>query len=345
MADNINYNKERGTHSFVSNQELAWHGLGKIVDGAMTSEEAIHLANLDYNVAKCKIAAIFPKGSNLKSKYINDARAIYRTDTFDIFGTASKRYEVVQNTDAFRFMDSIVGEGKAIFETAGALGKGETIFITAKLPYHIRINGNDVIENYLVVSNGHNGRTSLNIFLTPIRVVCANTLAVGLENNKFNISLRHTGSIHDKIADAREVLDISSTISDKMQETFKHLTSIKVNDNLIERYFNNVFLNADEINALAAKDVRFSKSEDISSRKKNIIHGVHDFYHNGVGQEGIVGSAFGAFSAVNGWMSNNKKFANETKRMESLVLGGQDFKTNNSALSLALTLDNDIWGT
>jgi len=339
MSDNIEYNKKRGTHSFVSHKELAWHGLGQTVQNAMTSEEAIQLANLDYEVAKDRVAVIFPEHSTPSAKYVPNTYGVYRTDTLDVFGVVSDKYEIVQNINAFGFMDSIVGKGKAIYETAGALGKGETIFITAKLPYHIRINGNDVIENYLVVSNGHDGRTSLNIFLTPIRVVCANTLAVGLENNKFKIKLRHTSSINDRLEDARNLLEVSSTITENMQHIFDHLLSTKVTDEAAEQYFNGIFLNDFELNSLATQDIKYDKSFDISTRKKNVITAVNKFYHVGVGQSNIMGTAYGVYNAVNGYLSNDKKYSSEAKRMESLVLGGSEFKLNNKALCNALNLE------
>jgi len=339
MADNINYNEERATHSFVSNKQLPWHRKGQIVDGAMTSEEAIILANLDYEVRKDKVAVILPPDAEKSAKFVPNTYATYRADTLAVFGIVSDRYEIVQNTNAFAFMDSIVGKGKAIYETAGALGEGETTFITAKLPYHITINGYDTIENYLVVSNGHDGKSSLNIFLTPIRVVCANTLAVGLQNNKFRINLRHTTSINSKLEQAKDILKISSTITEDMQETLTHLTNIKVDDKQAIKYFNGLFLNKDEIRRLAIEDVTFDKSSDISSRKKNVLKAVNKFYHTGVGQSKILGTGYGVYNAVNGYLSNDKKYANENKRMESLILGGSEFKLNNKALEAALALD------
>lgn len=334
MSANINYNEQLGRHSFVSNKEPAWHKLGTIVDHAMTSSEAIELAGLNYTVDTAKVAAVLKP----KPRYINNLNATYRTDTNDIFGVVSDKYEVVQNSRAFEFMDSIVGKDKAIYETAGALGLGETVFVTAKLPYYIKINGHDTIENYLVVSNGHDGKTSLNIFMTPIRVVCANTLAVGLENNKFRLKLRHTSNINSKLDDASKLLNISSSISNNMEKLFKSLANIKVEDEVAEQYFNTLFLTSDELNKLANENVSFSNSNELSGKKKKLLKNVNDFYRSGVGQSKIIGTAYGTYNAVNGYLSNDKNYTNDSKRMESLVLGGTDFKLNNKALILAKTL-------
>lgn len=338
MAHNINYNSKKGTYSFVSHKEKAWHGLGTIVNNAMTSAEAIELANLDYDIDTTVTAALFKDDDKTRAKVMPNNYAIYRTDTRDIFGTVTDRYQITQNRDVFKFMDSIVGEGKAIYETAGALGKGETVFITAKLPYYIRVNGHDTIENYLVVSNGHNGKTSLNIFLTPVRVVCENTLAVGLNNAKFNFSLRHTQGINDKLEDASQILEISKTITLDMQEKLKFLSTIKITDEKVDSYFKELVLSNAEMQQLLTADIKLNKAEFISTRKKNIINDLHKYYVIGVGQDGIQGTAYGAYNAINGYMSNVKKYKDNNAKMASLVLGGKEFTMNNKALQLATML-------
>lgn len=339
MSANINFNEKTNKHSFVSHKEIPWHRNGTVVEDAMTSAEAIELAGLNYTVDKAKVAAIFPKGVEPSGKYLYNTFATYRTDTYTPFGIVSDRYEIIQNSKAFEFMDSIVGKGKAIYETAGALGKGETVFITAKLPYYITINGEDTIENYLVVSNGHDGSSSLNIFLTPIRVVCANTLAVGLENNKFKIKLRHTTGISDRLDDARQLLNISSSITKNMQEVLTQLSKIKVTDEVAAKYFQSLILSKAELESLAKQEIKLKESAEISTRKKNIINSITDYYYKGIGQSDIIGTAYGAYNAVNGYLSNVKSITGD-KKMSSLVLGGTDFKLNNKALDLALTLDN-----
>ena len=130
MAHNLNFNKKTGTWSFASHLEKAWHGLGQVVEKAMTSEEAIKLANLDYQVEKAKVTF----EANNQPNVIDGYYATYRTDNNQYLGMVKSRYEIVQNTEAFGFFDSIIDEGEAIFETAGVLGNGERIFVTAKLP-------------------------------------------------------------------------------------------------------------------------------------------------------------------------------------------------------------------
>ena len=317
-----------------------WNSHGSNVTGAMTSKEAIELAELNYTVRKDRVAVILPKDAEKSAKYLPNICATYRTDTLDTFGVVSDKYEIVQNDKAFEFMDSIVGEGKAIFETAGAIGNGGKIFITAKLPYYIKINGYDTIENYLVISNGHDGKTSLNVFLTPIRIVCQNTMATAMRHSKFKLRMRHTTGIGTRLDDAKRVLDVSSALTSELETTLKHLTTIKVTDETVDKYVNTIFLTQNELFELAAQDINYVNSSTISTRKKNMITEVRKYYHTGVGQSKIRGTAYGAYNALNGYLSNVRSYINEDRKMEGLIMGGLEHKMNSNALDLALTLGN-----
>ena len=160
-----------------------------------------------------------------------------------------------------------------------------------------------------------------------------------MANNKFKVKLRHTGGITEKLDDAREILAISSSITEEMQELLQHLAKIKVKDETVEQYFNNLILNNTELTELAQQGLKYDKISTISTRKKNVLKSINRFYHTGVGQSGIQGTAYGAYNAVNGYLSNIKKYSSDNQ-MESLVLGGTDYKLNNKALDLALTLNN-----
>ncbi len=142
MAHNINSNEQTGNHSFFSVKEKAWHGLGKIVQEYPTSAEAIRFAGLDYTVEKRKLFTYDNENNNgnpdtdiiIPEIEVPNFYATLRTDTEQVLGVVGKDYEIVQNKDAFTFFDAIVGGEGIMYETAGALGKGERIFIAAKLP-------------------------------------------------------------------------------------------------------------------------------------------------------------------------------------------------------------------
>lgn len=154
MSANIHFNESTNEHSFFSLKEKAWHGLGQIIDRYPSSSEAIRFAGLDYEVVK---TPIYTKRLDLRiddqvsgnELAVPNYFATLRSDSNTPLGVVGKDYHIVQNKDAFIFFDSIVkGEG-IFYETAGALGKGERIFITAKLPGYIKVGTDDMIEKYL----------------------------------------------------------------------------------------------------------------------------------------------------------------------------------------------------
>lgn len=177
MAHQINFNKKKGTYSFAAHAEPAWHGLGQIVTNVMTAQQAISLANLDYEVGKANIQYYDEAGMPVQ---IDGVYSNYRKDNGAFLGLVKSRYEIVQNIDAFGFFDSIVDSGEAIYETAGALGNGERIFIMAKLPDDFEIGG-EKIKKYILLSNSHDGSSSVIAGMTNIRVVCNNTLQAALK--------------------------------------------------------------------------------------------------------------------------------------------------------------------
>jgi phage/plasmid-like protein (TIGR03299 family) len=184
MAHQINFNQKTGKNSFMSVKEKAWHGLGQIIDRYPTSSEAIEHAGLDYIVEKRPLFTYDTEnhlGDPENDIIIPEIEvpnffATVRADTEQVLGVVGNDYEVVQNRDAFSFFDAIVGGGDGIlYETAGALGNGERVFITAKLPDYIRVGVKDWIEQYLFLTTTHDGLGSITAAFTPIRIVCNNS--------------------------------------------------------------------------------------------------------------------------------------------------------------------------
>lgn len=181
---NINYNERTEKHSFFSVKQKAWHGLGQIISDYPTSAEALQYAGLDFAVEKRPLFTYSSDNFNgdaensiiIPEIEVPDFFATIRTDTEQPLGVVGKDYEVVQNVEAFSFFDEIVGASSGIlYETAGALGRGERIFITAKLPDYIKVGRKDCIEKYLFLTTSHDGTGSIIIAFTPIRIVCQNS--------------------------------------------------------------------------------------------------------------------------------------------------------------------------
>jgi phage/plasmid-like protein (TIGR03299 family) len=318
--------------SFFTVKEPAWHGLGKVLDKCPTSEEAIKLAKLDYEVKLAKIYAEIA-GSH---KEVEDKYATYRTDTNHIFGVVGSKYEVVQNQHAFDFFDAIVGEGEAIYETAGALGHGETIFVTAKLPSYIRVGNKDDIEKYLLFTSTHDGTRSIQAMFTPVRVVCNNTLQAALSGKGTRVSIRHTRSAQDNLKEAHKILGITNRLSDELGEIFNAMSKVQLDTKALKEYVDLIFLSKEELQTLAKGDLR---KDIISTRKENIISDVLKYAEVGVGQqtETAKGTLFGAYNAVTGYYQNGKSYSNSNDKAESLLLGAA-YGTGQKAFDLAYNI-------
>jgi len=340
MADNIN--RFNGKHSFVTKIEPAWHRKGTILDHAFTAEEAIEHANMGYIVAKAPLYAKFSNDKNDPNRgaEVPDYFATYRTDTRDIFGIVGGRYEVIQNTAAFGFFDGIVGEGKAIYETAGVLGKGETIFLTAKLPTNIILPGDDIVEKYLVFSMAHDGSKAITAMFTPTRVVCANTLAIAMSNGTHKVYIKHTKSAMDRINEAAELMGLVNKTSDVTSEILNAMAKKAINDDKLAEYIRLVFLTPEERKRLA--ETGDHRTAEISTRTIGVMEDVYDFALTGVGQDKLStkGTLFGAYSSVTGWLFNKKEYRTDDTRLKNLIFEGSDYQLNNKAYNIAAELIN-----
>ena len=161
-----------GRTSMMYTAETPWHGLGYRLDAPATARDTIQAAGLDFDVTLSSMTTT--DGIAIPSR-----KAVVRTDSNDILGVVGNSYVPVQNRQAFGFLDAIAAEGSIRYHTAGALRKGERIWLLGKLSGQIRVKGSDdLTEKYLLLSNSHDGSSALRVFFTPLRVVCANTLAV-----------------------------------------------------------------------------------------------------------------------------------------------------------------------
>jgi len=344
MAHNLNFNKNLNRHAMVSLREKPWHGLGKVVNEAMTSHDAIKLAGLDYEVKLGKLySTIYDELPRITqpSDVINVPNyfATYRKDTKDYFGVVGSRYEIVQNREAFSFFDEIVGKKEAMFETAGALGKGETIFITTKLPHYIKVGGKDIIEKYLLFTSTHDGSGSIKAMLTPIRVVCNNTLNQALRNNTNRITLKHTINVHDRLREGAKLMGLVNVHSENFQHCLNYLSTCEITVEQVNKFVNELYLSYTELELLNRANGRIEIVDEISSRKKNIINDVLVSIDDGIGQNIFRGSAYWLYNGITTYYSNKKSYSSDEDRFTS-ILEGSSLTTQQKAFDNILTLIN-----
>jgi phage/plasmid-like protein (TIGR03299 family) len=233
MAHNLHFNPLRNEYSFFTVQEKAWHGLGKVVEHYPNSELALRYAGLDFEVLKRPNRHLLDDRTEITSA---DSFFTYRADTGEVLGSKLGRdYEVVQNTDAFAFFDSIVGGDGIFYETAGALGKGERVFITAKLPGYIMVQKKDLIEKYLFLTTSHDGSGAITAAFTPVRIVCNNTLNMAMRDCESRITIRHTRDARNRLESAHRVLGIANRLSDQLEDIFNHWSRVPIRDAEVRR--------------------------------------------------------------------------------------------------------------
>jgi phage/plasmid-like protein (TIGR03299 family) len=341
---------------------LPWGGkLGIDVQDCNTSEEVIKKAGLDFFVEKCELVAKMPfsiNGDNSINDQMGDfsyggsiyrecpnGYATYRTDKNIPLGIVKSKYEVIQNIDAFNFINSAIGEDKAIFQKAGCFGYGHKVFITAKLPISTTVGG-DPIDNYLVFSTSHDGSGSIDILFTPVRMLCLNMLNSSIEESSSHIRIKHTKTAKDRLDFGAEMLKIAIEYAKSSQLLYESLLTIKMTDDQVRDYIARLQLNSNQYNALTEcnkdynirklfdKDYITLQRNEISTQKSNTINTIFDYYKNGIAQEPIVGSAWGAYNAITGYYSNIKNQEGE-KRMNNLIFGNDRLATS-KALNLVM---------
>ena len=208
-------------------REKPWHGLGTIVMEAPASAEALRLAGLDWNVVQEPVYTGY-------NELVKGYKANVRSSDRKVLGVVSDRYKVVQNTDAFSFTDELLGKGVR-YETAGSLQEGKKVWLLARLPREYIIAG-ERISPYLVFSNTHDGSGSVKVAVTPVRVVCNNTLNLALSNASRSFSMVHTGNIQGKIQEAKDTLFMAENYMDNLGIEFEQLRRQKMTDAQVKEY-------------------------------------------------------------------------------------------------------------
>lgn len=328
MAHNINFNEQTGKHSFFSVKEKAWHGLGQIVESYPTSAEAIKFAGLDYTVEKRPLFTYDSENHSANKETdiiipeieVPDFYATIRTDNEQVLGVVGKEYEVIQNRDAFSFFDAIVGGKEGIFyETAGALGKGEKIFITAKLPGYIRVGTDDLIEKYLFLTTSHDGYGSITAAFTPVRIVCNNTLNAALGNMSNCIKIRHTQSAPDKLKEAHKVMGISNMLSDELSGIFNRWAKVRITDKEVLKLVQQAMSPSKEV----LQNVLEGKDDEHSTYFNNVCNNVCEYAFTSHTQQTATtkGTLFGAYNAITGYFQNVKEYKNQESKLKSIQFG------------------------
>ena len=351
MAHNLEI--VNGVASFVENgkKERAWHGLGHVFDGPLTVKEALELSHADYKVELQPIVALTPgiaehiAMDNYSMQYFQDEmldaivpgkKVTMRMDTMKPLGVVSDSYGVVQNEDAFKFLDTLLtgqltdSEHTPIIETAGVLGHGERVFVTAKFPEQIILDNktDDRIEMYVCFTTSHDGTGAVNCMVSPTRVVCNNTLNFAMRHNAGKLSLRHSSGIMNRLDLANKenaefaykALNMYNVYKKSLEESFEHLRQIKIAEKDLDNILAQVLLS--EPNYKIYQETGNINHEDITTFGKNIFNKAKETVYSGIGQElGERGTGLWLVNGLTSYYQNEVNYKNDEYKFDSIQQG------------------------
>jgi len=261
-------------------REKPWHGLGVEVSEAPTSSDALIYAGLNWDVLQKNVYTedgILIPGYKINLRNTDDA----------LLGIVSDRYKVVQNEDAFQFTDDLLGAG-VTYETAGALQGGRKVWMLAKMP-HRYIIGGDEIAPYMVVMKAHDGSSGIKVAMTPVRVVCQNTLNLALSSAKRVWTTKHTENVMNRVHEARETLMLAEAYMGGLGREIDALSKIKLTDKKVMEFMQEFFpVTEDMTDAMKKNNLRLLEdmkhrywdAPDLSHVGKNgyrFVNAVSDF--------------------------------------------------------------------
>jgi phage/plasmid-like protein (TIGR03299 family) len=317
MAHNLELD-QNGQASMFFTGDVPWHQLGRRLQKPATAAEAMEAAQLDYTVVKKPLKAIIHARHFVD---VPNAFATVRTDTNVVLGVIGSRYQPVQNKDAFSFFDPLVDKSEAIYHTAGVLGRGEKIWLLSKLPDYIRVGPkNDPIEKFILLYNSHDGSSVVRVKITPIRVVCNNTLTTALSGTDAEVRIRHTASATDKLREAHKVLVLTNQLYMELDYIFNRMALRKVTATQLLEYCKTLIPD----NAEAESNTR---TENI----RNQIIRLHDDTNDASMHRG---NLFGAYNAVTEYVDHAAQ-SDSSKHLRSIWFGGSGEKLKRRAYQLA----------
>lgn len=300
---------------FSANGERPWHGIGTVIMDAPTSEDALKLAKLDWDVIQ---SPVFMDNGNM----IPDWFANVRSDTKEPLGLVRTRYNIVQNKDAFAFVDDIIENTQGIecrYETAGSLFNGKRTFMLVRLP-DLDLAG-DKAESYMFLMNSHDGSSGMIAGVSNVRVVCNNTLqfAISQAGKAERIwNIRHTKNLEGRAQEAAESLKLAVSYQDKVGQIAWEMAEKKVNE---EQFFKKLF------NAWNA---------DASEKSKAKLYtNIHEIYTNKDDLQNFRGTAWGLYNAVADWESNKETRTSADNKMLQFCTGDELLKVTEKILFAA----------
>ncbi len=285
--------------SMFSVRERPWHGLGTEVVEAPESKTALRLAGLDWKIIQ---QDVYTEDNFIIPGY----KVNVRDRDLATLGIVSDRYQVVQNEEAFAFTDELLSEG-VTYETAGSLQGGRKVWILAKMPEKYEILG-DSIEPYFLLMNSHDASSGLTAAMTPIRVVCSNTLNLALKTAKRMWASKHTTNILSRMTEAQETIINVRSYMDALDAEVDKLASIRLSGQTVTRLLAEFFPVNNEMSDIQRKNNK-RQLEDLKRR-----------YFEAPDLKDMGNNAYRFINAVSDFATHSKPIRRTKNYQENLML-------------------------
>lgn len=298
-----------------------WHGLGVIINDAPSFEETLKVAGLDWSVSMRKLY--------LENNVEVSKRAICRDSDNSVLGYATDDYKPLQNNEALNFFKPFHDSGEVSFETAGSLRQGQKVWFLANLKRNpMTIVKGDEVQKFLLLSNAHDGLTGIRVGFTPIRVVCANTLAMAHSNVESKLlRVFHSSKVVANLEAIRDTINTMDASFEATAEQYRKLASKSIHQSDVEKYVTQVFYN----NIIAITD----REKTI---RKNFTNEISELMEIGQGANipGVKGTVWGLYNATTEYL-NYQDGRSQDNRLNKLWFGVNK-ELNKRALQVAVNM-------
>ena len=308
--------------------EIPWHGLGTKFEAPFTAEEAIEAARLGYEVRK---EPLYRQTQDAEGNPLLEKVRSYATvngDTNTVLGVVGERYTPIQNREAFCFFDELLLEAGATYETAGALGDGERIWIMARIPESFSPLVGDLVNQYCLLTNSHDGSSPVQVRFTGVRVVCQNTMTAAMRGTRETVNVIHSTNARERLQLAGQILKAMRDHFAAMGETFEQFAEFQVDDAFLEEYKIALYGDPWDMPEGAARTTVERRHEAFQAR-----------YENGLGTDlpGVKGSMWGAYNSAIEWADYAYPIRSTTERTKSILFGAaNDFRQKAFDAALAM---------
>lgn len=330
MAHQLDFSK--GTAAIAYAGETPWHRYGHKFEKGFTSKDALKHAGLDYEVELQELST--------GSQVLDSHKAVVRTDSDSVLGVVGNGYEPLQNKDAFRFFDALVEGKEARYETAGALKGGRQIWLLAKIKGQIPILKDDVVDKFFLLTNRHDGMGSVSGRITPVRVVCDNTLTAAMSHKvKEEVRIVHRGNVADRLEFAGTLMARVGAFYDELSEVYRKFVKVNLKEKQMKAYVAEALRPYGAVKS-EQEVIDELKEEAQSTRLITEVNKVMELVETGRGTDikGVRGTLWGTYNAITEYVDHVKiPRAGEDARIQYMGFGtGKMVK--DSALRLGIRI-------